>query len=271
MSADTMTIINLGWGVQSWTMAAMSALGELPRVAFAIHADTTWEMEATYSFAEKWSEWLAKKEIRVVTVCDEETNRRIIDNSNQTYAPLYTISLEGGRRGQLLRSCTERWKIRPIRRFLTEELGRRNLSKQPGTVECWLGITTDEWYRARGSDVKWIKNSFPLLDLKMSRQDCLNWLDTHNLPAPQKSKCKFCPYTSPASWRNQKRANGADWQIAVEADRAIRHKRDGYLSFMSDERIPLADIKIPDDYGLRQATLFDEIDNDECVSGYCFL
>ena len=36
-----MIYINLGWGIQSFTMAAMSALGTLPRVDAAIHADTS--------------------------------------------------------------------------------------------------------------------------------------------------------------------------------------------------------------------------------------
>jgi hypothetical protein len=33
------TAISLGWGVQSFTLAAMVALGELPPVDVAIHAD----------------------------------------------------------------------------------------------------------------------------------------------------------------------------------------------------------------------------------------
>ena len=44
-------IISLGWGVQSWALAAMVALGELEPVDFAIHSDTTWERSDTYQFA----------------------------------------------------------------------------------------------------------------------------------------------------------------------------------------------------------------------------
>lgn len=36
-------IVSLGWGVQSWTIAAMMALDDLPRAEFLVHADTTWE------------------------------------------------------------------------------------------------------------------------------------------------------------------------------------------------------------------------------------
>ena len=36
-----MRVISLGWGVQSFTLAAMVALGELEPIDAAIHADTT--------------------------------------------------------------------------------------------------------------------------------------------------------------------------------------------------------------------------------------
>ncbi len=40
---DTFRVISLGWGLQSFTLAAMSALGELPRVDAAVHSDTIYE------------------------------------------------------------------------------------------------------------------------------------------------------------------------------------------------------------------------------------
>jgi 3'-phosphoadenosine 5'-phosphosulfate sulfotransferase (PAPS reductase)/FAD synthetase len=61
-----MKIINLGWGVQSFALAAMSALEILPRVDAAVHADTTWERSETYDFAKRWTPWLEGKGIRVI-------------------------------------------------------------------------------------------------------------------------------------------------------------------------------------------------------------
>ena len=46
-----MKTISLGWGVQSFTLAAMVALGDLEPVDVAIHADTTHEASGTYAFA----------------------------------------------------------------------------------------------------------------------------------------------------------------------------------------------------------------------------
>jgi len=55
---NPLKILSLGWGVQSWALAAMAALGEIPKPDFAVHADTTHEMEGTYAHAAKWTPWL---------------------------------------------------------------------------------------------------------------------------------------------------------------------------------------------------------------------
>ena len=60
MKNPQLTYLSLGWGVQSWTLAAMVALGELPPVDLAIHADTTHEAAGTYAHAAKWTPWLEK-------------------------------------------------------------------------------------------------------------------------------------------------------------------------------------------------------------------
>ena len=48
-----LTYLSLGWGVQSFTLAAMAALGELPPIDLAIHADTGHEAQGTYDHARK--------------------------------------------------------------------------------------------------------------------------------------------------------------------------------------------------------------------------
>ncbi len=53
-----MQALSLGWGVQSFTLAAMAALGEIEQPDVAIHADTTHESRDTYQFAREWIPWL---------------------------------------------------------------------------------------------------------------------------------------------------------------------------------------------------------------------
>lgn len=249
--------ISLGWGVQSWVLAAMSALGDLPPVDVAIHADTTHERSTTYTFAAQWTPWLEERGVRVVTVSDAEQAARV--TTAATDIPAYTSA-----NGLLRRQCTGRWKITPMRRWL-----QANRNGRPG--ESWLGITTDEWQRARDSDVKYITHRYPLLELGMSRADCLRWLRDHGLPSPGKSACVFCPYHSMRAWEQMKREGGDDWQRAVEVDAAIRDVLPPNELYLCSRRKPLPDaVSIPEDDGYSQLELLASLDA-ECDSGYCFL
>lgn len=145
----------------------MSALGKLPPVDFAIHADTSWERSETYAFARKWMPWLMRHGIRVATVQPAEKRRNPFYSVNvsSTFLPAFTISLADGTHGQLRRQCTGAWKITPIRRFVSHLLKAQGESKQPGTVEQWIGITLDEAHRARQNDVQYIVNRHPFLEM----------------------------------------------------------------------------------------------------------
>lgn len=175
--------------------------------------------------------------------------------------------------GQLRRQCTGRWKIDPIRRTLRDELRQRGVkSPKAGAVEMWMGISLDEWDRARSADVAYIANRYPLLERKMRRQDCVTWLLDHALPVPPKSACTFCPYHNRRAWAEMKRAGGPDWEQAVKVDQAIREKRPPFGLFLHRDRIPLVEaVRIPEDHGYSQGDLFGDEDDDGCATGVCFV
>lgn len=267
-----MRTISLGWGVQSFTLAVMAALGDIPPVDVAIHADTTHERSATYDFAAKWSPWLEVRGVRVVTVGEPEQAvkmttaatdipafsvfRQLPGAGMEVNIPAHTASLAGG---MLRRQCTQRWKIVPMRKWLQ---ANRN-----GKVETLLGISLDEFQRMRDSDVKYITHSYPLIDMRMTRLDCVNYLQRNGVEVPVKSSCVFCPFHNKAAWREMAKENGDDWRKAVAVDDALRKVRPPYDLFVHSSRIPLAEVDMrgPEDFG--QLVMFDE----SCDSGYCFV
>jgi len=103
--------------------------------------------------------------------------------------------------------------------------------------------------------------------MKMTRNDCKNYLERHGLEVPGKSACVFCPYHNKRAWQDMARENGDDWRKAVEVDEAIRKVRPPYDLFVHNSRKPLVDVDLstPDDHG--QLRLL----NEECDSGYCFV
>jgi hypothetical protein len=219
--------------------------------------------------AATWGPWLKSFGIKYITVSDRAQAQAV--GTMKTDIPAFTVYGPNSTRGQLHRQCTGRWKIQPIRQWTAAELSRQGLSKSKGVVEQWLGITTDEWLRAKDSDVAYIKHRFPLLDLKMSRADCITWLNAHGLPVPAKSACVFCPYHNTNAWSALKNAGGSDWDRAIAVDEAIRNVRPPYPLFVHSSRIPLRNaVAIPKDYGAEQLNLFDT-NLIPCDSGYCFL
>lgn len=264
-----LTYLSMGWGVQSWCIAAMCALGELPPIDVAIHSDTGHEMQATYDHAAEWTPWLEARGVKVVTVSPENNDvvRRDWGKHTVVMVPAFSLAHKDGSSGQVKRQCTNRWKIMPIRKQLREILGTKR--PRPGAVECWQGITLDEFHRMRTADVRYTHNVYPLVDRRMTRADCVQWLLAHGLPVPAKSGCTFCPYHSGAQWRTLKAKGGADWEHSVLADLEIRDQRAhvGFDMFMHSARVPLADaINIPEDEGAHQMEM-----DIPCDGGVCFV
>jgi len=241
-----MKILSLGWGVQSFTLAAMIALGELEPVDATIHADTTHERQATYEFASRWTPWLETRGVRVVTVKDERQAAKVFTAKPGIPAFTATPSANGG---MLRRQCTQKWKIYPMRRWIGDELQRRGLTKRPGTIEQWIGISLDEAGRMKPSDVKYITNHWPLIEKRMTRNYCISWLEKRGIEVPPKSACVFCPFHNRAAWFEMKTAGGVDWQKAIAVDEAIRDTRPPFALFVHPDRKPLTEIRSPQDNG----------------------
>ena len=258
-----LTYLSLGWGVQSFTLAAMVALGELPPVDLAIHADTTHEARGTYAHAQKWTPWLGEHGVKVVTVTADNTEVvRAWANSRSVMIPAFTLAPDGSP-GQVRRQCTHDWKLTPIRRYLRQLIP----NPKPGAVECWQGISLDEWHRMRDSDVKYIKNVYPLVDQRMTRRDCISWLLAHGLGVPPKSACVFCPYHALGHWKAMKAEGGADWTLSLAVDETVRDRRPAHELFVHSARKPLAEaVRIPEDAGGRQLEL-----DLPCDGGVCFV
>jgi hypothetical protein len=280
-----MKIISLGWGVQSWTLAAMVAtantgcscpvcahrnVAALKGADMAIHSDTTFEMAHTYAFAEQWTQWLVDRGVPVVTVRDTRAThimkKSATSEGTYTLMPVFTLN-EDGTKGQLRRQCTSRWKIEPLHRWLGDELKRREITKSSGVITQYLGISLDEWNRMKTSPVDWIANAYPLVDMRMTRGDCLAWLEAHNLPSPGKSACAQCPYRSPKSWSDMQTNQPEDWDAAIRADEQLRAT--GRNWYLHPARIPLAEVVKPADKS--QLRLWDDETDPTCDSGHCFL
>ncbi|MES4992568.1 hypothetical protein ACTJJ7_11745 [Phyllobacterium sp. 22229] len=246
--------LSLGAGVQSTTLALLAAHGEIgPIPDCAIFADTGWEPKAVYEHLE----WLMSPNVlpfpvhivsagnirdqllaagqgnrwasipafaksvtpagSEVPIFDEDEDGELVQVATRR-TTTGTVSI-----GMIRRQCTTDFKIVPIRRKVRELAGlTRKRSPSFPVVEQWLGISTDEIIRAKPSFEAWQIKRFPLIEKRMSRQDCLAWLRRHDYPDPPKSACIGCPFHDNARWRFMRDYDQDAWDDAVAVDRVLR-------------------------------------------------
>jgi len=267
-------VLSLGAGVQSSTLLLMACRGQIRRPDVAIFADTGWEPKAVY----KWLEFLRSQalssgiQLETVSAGNIKSNALGIlprvrqDTQRFVTIPLFTRSADG-KISMLRRQCTKEYKIYPIRRRIREKLQALGLKPTLDSAELWMGITTDEAARVRLSDVRYIRNVFPLIERGMDRRDCIDWLLQNGYSTAPKSSCIGCPFHDDRYWRNQELHHPDEFAEAVEVDRAIRKlPRLKDEAFLYRKAIPLeqASFALPTD-GMEP--LFDGM-ADECL-GMC--
>jgi hypothetical protein len=220
-----LTVISLGVGVQSSTMLLMATKNELPHVDYAIFADTGYEPKSVYNYLN-----LLKKIVKFPIYQVSKGNIKndminsIKNNTKFPTAPFFTQNAITGKKGMLRRQCTADYKIMPIRKKLRElcNVGFRKRFPKDKYIEQWIGISTDEIQRMKPARDPYIKNRHPLIELNMSRQDCINWMKKNEFPLPEKSACIMCPYHNDAYWHFMKTERPSEFEDAVKFDKNIR-------------------------------------------------
>lgn len=226
-----MNILSLGAGVQSTTMALMAARGEItPMPDVALFADTGWEPKKVYDHLS----WLMSSNVLPfpVHIVDNGNIREDIDTvaagekiagkGRVANAPFFAVGKDG-KGVPIRRQCTEHYKVTPINRWIREKLGllpRRRLPKEP-VCDVWIGISLDEVHRMKPARDTWQSRRWPLIEARMTRNDCLRWMERNGYPLPPKSSCIGCPFHSDSEWRRV-RESPDEWADAIEVDRIIR-------------------------------------------------
>lgn len=258
--------ISWGKGVQSTAMAVMSVLGDIKRVDAIVTAETGWEHPHTYLIEKYYTEWFQNKGIPVYKVQDADIS---IYDPERTDLPLFSQKLGA----PLRRQCTNRYKIAPIRRKMREICGLRedNTGRTlKNTAILYLGISLDEYERMADSNRSWIKNEYPLVDKKFTRQDCIDYLMKLNLPVPMKSSCVICPYKGAKSWIYTKENYPEDFAKAVEYDHKIRTPATGMIRRGYTDKLYLSKLLKPLDE-IDFTSIVDNSKQEICDSGYCFI
>lgn len=175
-------ILSYGAGVNS-TALLLEWLRRGKRLEAVLFADPGSEMPETYEFIEEYAKpFCAGQGIPFETVRYYNKEKEVV--------PIYDAYIRNKAVPAIMqRSCTHKWKILPMQRFLK--------ANYPQARQL-VGIDYGELHRARFTDKELL---YPLIDWEMTRDDCVTIIEAHGWPAPVKSGCFFCPFQDRADWK----------------------------------------------------------------------
>ena len=230
-------IVSLGAGVQSSAMLLMGLHGEFGDVPdAAIFADTTYEPRYVY----EWLEFLKQEAEKLRPGFPIHVVRYHGLRSAEQDVLEAPLHFEGN--GILRRQCTSKWKVLVLERKARELAGLKPGQRMDNpVVETWMGISADEITRMRESTNRWQVLRYPLIEKRLTRQDCRKWLERNGYPVPSRSACWFCPYRGTREWLELREKDPDSWEKAVRLDETIRNTP-GFRSrlYLYSKNIPLS-------------------------------
>lgn len=171
------------------------------------------------------------------------------------------VRMSNGATGK--RSCTYEFKIKVVAKWQ-----KKNGATLNNPAITGLGISLDEIHRARTkSYVDFQILEYPLLDLKLTANDCIEIIKESGLPVPPKSSCWFCPFHSRKEWSDMLINQPDLFRKAVELEKTLNLRRQQLNKdpiFFNNKAIPLQDAVEA------QLDIF-ETDDRTCDTGHCFV
>lgn len=238
------TILSLGAGTQSSAMLVLAEQGKIPKPDYAIFADTQAEPQEVYLWLDKLKKYST---IPIIECTKGSLEKDTLNQTERSASIPFFIKNEDGSQGLGRRQCTAEYKILPIFKKIRELYKYPPRKWMRHKVNMQMGISTDEIYRVKTSKVKWITNSYPLIDLNLSRIDCIKIVEQSGLGTPPRSACYFCPYHNDTEWLRIK--NNPDlWKKAITFDEAIRkQKKFNGENYLHRSMVPLKEVTFKND------------------------
>lgn len=239
-------------------MALEGRFGDMPDCA--VFVDTQGEPQAVY-------DWLARLEAEVAPFTIHRTTAgdlgaAYLSGRRRAAIPAFSTTAAGDP-VMMNRFCSKSYKVEEIMRCIRRIVGKA------GRAESWIGISTDEAHRGfKPTGKQWITNRYPLLDARLSRSDCIDYVVSRMGSRPPKSACLFCPFHGDSQWIDLKKNAPADFARAVEFDKAIRnmdYDRWDRPRFLHRSMRPLDQVEFRHE---NQGRMFDDGFGNEC-SGIC--
>jgi len=269
MSSYPLKVLSMGAGVQSTTLLYMMLRGEIEKADHIVFADTGWEPQTVYDHLAKLRVLIDQADIAFHMVSKGNIRNDFLNKDGRAASMPLHMTSDNGSAGMIRRQCTAEYKIQPILLKVRELAGlKRGERCKEVRITQMIGISYDESQRMRDPAFSWIQNDYPLVDRRITREDCIDWCSKNGYDKPPRSACIGCPFKSNEEWRLLKEMPEA-WADAVEFDESLRSlphvvSRFNSTAYLHSNRIPLREVDLRTNQEKGIFSLFDQ----EC-EGMC--
>jgi hypothetical protein len=231
--------LSYGGGVNSTALAVLLCSGRLPQYEpwRVVWADTGTEKDETYTYLNTvFIPYLSAYGKQLETVTPTET---VIGRWER-------LRVTGSRR---MRTCTDYGKVKPINAHIAANGGGDTL----------IGIDAGEIGRARDREGV----HYPLVEMWLTREDCVKVIQEAGLPVPVKSGCWCCPFMRTQEVLDLAKNHPCRFERIARLEKAASETHGGYRYQWGDSNC---------DYWRTRASapLLDEIYHDEMPPCGCY-
>lgn len=252
---EKLGVWSCGGGRQSCGLAALIIEGKFEKPDIAVMADTGREKKRTWDYLHSYViPGLASVGVVLEIIQSNDwgyAGTSYVDGSGDLMLPAYTGD------GKNSPDCSGSWKRDAIKRWLSTEKGvtRSQYVK-------WIGFSRDEPRRIikmqQSAKEGEGKTRFPLLELWLTKRECIQACLDFGWPEPPWSACWMCPNMNDDDYRS---LTPEEMRAAIGFDKQMRDQfPDAYLH---RSLVPLSEIDFSE---TPQPDLFSE----PCDSGLCF-
>lgn len=253
-------VFSYGGGVQSTAALVLAAQGKIDfRTFLFCNVGEDSENPATLQYFREYAQPYAHQHgidlvelFRVKRNGEQET---LYERLMKPGSKSWTIPVRMRNGAPAKRKCTGDFKIKVIAKWQKAHGATEKIPAITG-----LGISIDEFQRMRtDSGIVYQKLAYPLIDLRLSRHDCVKIIADSSIPVPPKSACYFCPFHRIEDWRKMSKDRPDLFEKSLELEAT--------LGKIGKSAIWLTKFAVPLDEAINtnQQSMFD----DTCESGYC--
>lgn len=214
-----------GGGRQSVALGVLIIQGRIPKPDIAVIVDTEREKSSTWQYYHSTLKpALAEIGVDLKRIYKSDFATVDLYRNDDLLIPAFTV--KGDSVGKLPTYCSNEWKQRVVRRYL------RSVGVQ--SCDLYLGISINEADRMKDSGLKWLRHVYPLVDLGLSVDDCVEITRQAGWPPASSSACWMCPNQNQHEWLS---LSSADFAKAQEFERKAR-ERDPFI-YLTRTAVPL--------------------------------